>query len=237
MDHSYVSIKPIQKELIYAKIADAIMEYINDNHLKSGDKLPPERILAERFATSRNSVREALKVLEANKVIEIRAGSGTYITSKEEANSFYVKLWKLNYIELLEIKEVLEEALIRELCGKLTEEQLKQLEEYLGQIEESAKKGVFYHKADSMFHSLMWSFSSNKAMIQLLKNLFEELRSFWRTLNGEESVWLSTIPYHRQLFESLKAEQWTGAREALQEINKIDKNITKWMQETSKPFK
>lgn len=237
IERSYVPIKPIQKELVYAKIADAIIEYISINNFKNGDKLPPERILAERFATSRNSVREALKVLEANKVIEIRPGSGSFITSREETNSFFIKLWEINYIELLDVKQVLEESLILELCGKLTEVQLKQLEEPLRQIEMNAEQGVYSHKADNVFHSMLWSFSSNKTMIKLLDNLFNALRSYWRTLKDEESIWISTIPFHRQLFEGLKTGQWTKARKGLLEIYRIDKNITKWLEEASQPFK
>lgn len=81
--------KPIKRELVHAKIADAMMQYIAENHLTDGDKLPPEREMAAYFDTSRNSVREALRVLESNGIVEIRQGSGIFIRTNGKENSFY----------------------------------------------------------------------------------------------------------------------------------------------------
>ena len=67
-----IKVKPIQRDLLYTKIADAIMEYIKENDLKTGDRIPSERELAQEFNTSRNSVREALRVLENNGIIEVK---------------------------------------------------------------------------------------------------------------------------------------------------------------------
>lgn len=115
-----IKVKPIQHDLLYTKIADAIMEYIKENDLKTGDRIPSERELAQEFNTSRNSVREALRVLENDGIIEVKMGKGAYITEKKAENSFYLKVWKVNYIELLEMKSVLEMHIIRELCGNMT---------------------------------------------------------------------------------------------------------------------
>ena len=130
-----IKVKPIQRDLLYTKIADAIMEYIKENDLKTGDRIPSERELAQEFNTSRNSVREALRVLENNGIIEVKMGKGAYITEKKAENSFYLKVWKVNYIELLEMKSVLEMHIIRELCGNMTQLQIDSLNEPMTAME------------------------------------------------------------------------------------------------------
>lgn len=90
-----IKVKPIQRDLLYTKIADAIMEYIKENDLKTGDRIPSERELAQEFNTSRNSVREALRVLENNGIIEVKMGKGAYITEKRPRTLFISRCGKL----------------------------------------------------------------------------------------------------------------------------------------------
>lgn len=229
--------KPVKKELLHARIADAMIKYIEDNQLQDGDRLPPEREMAAHFGTSRNSVREALRVLEAEGLVEIHQGSGSFVKTRVGRNSFYLKTWGVNYTELLEVKDILERALAEEICGKLDAEKLARLEEKLLLLENEAQRGIYSPKADGMFHELMWSFSENKTLVQLIKKLFEELRGYWRTLSGEESMWMLTVPYHRNLFDAIKEGRQEDAADSIRKISEIDRDITVWMQKTSRPFK
>ena len=232
MDNQYVAIKPVHKDLLHAKIADAIMEYIKGNQLKSGDKLPSERVLAEKFSTSRNSVREALRVLEKDNIIEVRPGSGAYVTDHEEADSFYLKVWKVNYMELLELKEVLELHMMRSICGKLSPEQLRQLEEPLIKLEEAAEmRQVFLHEEDIDFHRRLRSYCENKTMAQMLDNMITSLHTYWQTLEGEENKWIQTLPYHRVMLDAIRDSNIKKAEKAVSIINEIDREITEELQE------
>ena len=73
--------EPIQNKNTSQLIVDQIKNMILSGKLKIGDKLPPERELAELYKVSRTSVREALKALEAIGVLEIRQGGGIYIVN------------------------------------------------------------------------------------------------------------------------------------------------------------
>ena len=70
MTQQIMSLKPVLKESLHRKIADAIIDYINTSGLKAGEKLPSERALSESLSISRNSLREALRVLENEGIIE-----------------------------------------------------------------------------------------------------------------------------------------------------------------------
>src|SRR5438132_9065097 len=74
-----MSIAPIKSTRIYQEIVRQVKAMIAEGRLKSGDQLPPERDLAEKFVVSRTSVREALRALESLGLVEIRPGEGTFV--------------------------------------------------------------------------------------------------------------------------------------------------------------
>ena len=69
-----MELKTVQTQKIYKNIVEQIVDLIHDGSLNKGDKLPPERSLADMMNVSRTSVREALKVMEIMGIIEIRPG-------------------------------------------------------------------------------------------------------------------------------------------------------------------
>ncbi len=73
---------------VHQVVAKQIAELIESGSLKKGDKLPPERALAEKFKVSRSSVREAIKSLAQENLVESRRGDGTYITKDVDDDIF-----------------------------------------------------------------------------------------------------------------------------------------------------
>ena len=71
--------KPVKKTRVYEEIVAKIKDMIDKGRFKSGDQLPVERELAEVFRVSRSSVREAIRSLESQGLLESRQGNGTYI--------------------------------------------------------------------------------------------------------------------------------------------------------------
>src|SRR5438034_8720601 len=74
-----MDLAPIKSTRIYEEIVRQVKAMIADGKLKGGDRLPPERDLAEKFVVSRSSVREALRALESLGLVEIRPGEGTFV--------------------------------------------------------------------------------------------------------------------------------------------------------------
>ena len=90
-----------------ANIAVALRHAISSGHYKFGEKLPTERELAERFRTSRGTIREALRQLEGLKMVRRRRGSGTFVTFlSEDAGSEVVNM--TSPIELIDVRAALE---------------------------------------------------------------------------------------------------------------------------------
>lgn len=93
---------------------DKIKGMLLREELKAGDGLPPEKELAERLGLSRNSLREAVKTLELIRVLDVRRGDGTYVTSLDTnllngAVAFIVELHQdRSALELFEVRRILE---------------------------------------------------------------------------------------------------------------------------------
>ena len=75
-----MQINPIGMKRLYQSIVEQFVNLIKEGQLKVGDRLPPERTLAEMFNVSRASIREAFSAMEIIGLIEVRQGEGSYIT-------------------------------------------------------------------------------------------------------------------------------------------------------------
>lgn len=229
--NDHIRVKPIQRDLLYTKIADAIMEYIKDNNLKTGDKIPSERELAQEFNTSRNSVREALRVLEKDHIIEVKMGKGAYITEEKEENSFFLRVWKVNYIELLEVKSVLEMHIVRSLCGNMTQAQIESLNEPMTHMEKGMQMGIFLQQEDYIFHSRIRKIYGNSTLEQMLDNLTKALDDYGKSLTGGENFWKETVPYHRDILNAMIENKPFAAEVAYEKICQIDKRVLELFEE------
>ena len=90
----------------------SLLAYISKKGFSVGNKLPPERELAEQLGISRNSLREALKVLEAMDVVEIRHGSGIFLrkedTQPDDGSSLWLMIHKDEILNILTVREALD---------------------------------------------------------------------------------------------------------------------------------
>ena len=102
----------VKTKKVYIKIVEQILDLIKEGRLKSGDKLPPEQVLAEKFGTSRPSVREALSALEILGITESRGGRGNFIKDTPRYPLYEQEVMELEEeespFELLEARKALE---------------------------------------------------------------------------------------------------------------------------------
>ena len=126
----------IEKDPISKQIAARLLSLLKEKHLRPGDKLPPERELAAMMQVSRPSLREALQALSIMNVLEIRQGSGTYVTSLEsgllsEQLSFVFSLDDSTFLELFEARKILETGIIGLAVSRITDDDIVELKQIL----------------------------------------------------------------------------------------------------------
>lgn len=93
--------KPVGNRL-YLQVADSLAQLIMTNNLSPGDRLPPERELAQVYEVSRQTIREALIALEVLNLVSIKPGSGVYVQSSENNVPALTLPQKPGYLEIVE---------------------------------------------------------------------------------------------------------------------------------------
>ncbi|CAM5660762.1 HTH-type transcriptional repressor NanR [Streptomyces tendae] len=73
------ALRPMTRQRLYEQVLERLRQYVTDGGLRAGDRLPPERDLAQRLGVSRASVKQAIVVLEVQGLVEARHGGGTYL--------------------------------------------------------------------------------------------------------------------------------------------------------------
>lgn len=155
-----------------------IKEFIVEGGLGPGDPLPTETELMERFAVSRNSLREALKSLQAKHIVEIRRGFGTYVGSMSlepliDGLAFRTvvghRRGEDSLLELLQMREALEAGLMSSLVGRLGETELDVLDGLVRRMhEEVAGGGAIDAATDREFHLALYGPLANRLLSELL---------------------------------------------------------------------
>src|SRR3990167_6105938 len=137
-----MDVAPIRSTRIYEEIVRQVKQMITEGRLKSGDQLPPERDLAEKFRVSRTSVREALRALESLGLLEIRPGEGTFVREVSvealiEPLALLMVSQRETIGELFEARRVLEPAIAALAAARATPEEVQEMERIL---EEQARE-------------------------------------------------------------------------------------------------
>ena len=101
-----MKLQAIKASRLYVQVAQQLSALVNDGVIKAGERLPSERDLAEKLNVSRPTIREAMIALELSGIIEIRTGSGIFVTQKKPRLTIDDR--GIGPFEILEIRKILE---------------------------------------------------------------------------------------------------------------------------------
>ena len=210
-----MELKTVQTQKIYKNIVEQIVDLIHDGSLKKGDKIPPERSLAEMLDVSRTSVREALKVMEIMGIIEIRPGEGS-VVSDFNAEPFLSMIWPVilgdrdTETDLLEFRKILEEGSIRHLALKgENEEFFKDLKDIVNEMETSIDNCRDSVRLDILFHRKIFELTGNKLLMvaqNLVEYILEKTVKYNRSAAiKEQGSGLIIYKQHKSIYEAVCA--------------------------------
>jgi DNA-binding FadR family transcriptional regulator len=161
-------------------IVDQIRLLIRSGQLTAGDRLPSERELCERFGVSRVTVREALRVLEANGLVDIRVGArgGAFVTAPSsrmvgDALADLISLSSLSALEVTEAHMVFELGLVPLVCERATEEDIAALYELCDRGSAAIASGDDPVTLSTEWHSRFARSSHNRAITLLAESLHD----------------------------------------------------------------
>ena len=226
-----LGVRQVRKTKVYHEIVDQIRGLIAAGRIKPGDRLPPERELAELFKASRNSVRDAIRVLEQMGLIESRQGDGTYVRSvsaEELAEPLALMLLqsRTQMRELWEVRRVLEPALAEFAAERITEEELDELEAILEAQRRKVETGFLALEEDTAFHYGIAEAARNTVMLRAVDTLVDLLRqSRERSLQQHDRPAYS-LAGHRRILAALRRRDPEGARaEMLRHLGDMEERV------------
>jgi DNA-binding FadR family transcriptional regulator len=192
---------PLQSEII-----KYIQEYIRDENLKAGDKLPAQSELMEMMGVSRTSLREAIKTLEAKEVLEVKNGKGIYVNHNDEN----VLMSQLNFLEekesLLEVMEarrILEKEIIKLVVKNINEKEIESLGEVVKVLMDKYHRGEKQNVEDKKFHYMIYEFSHNRVLHRLILSISRYMDKLWDFPLNMKDPFTDTIPLHEELYKAI----------------------------------
>jgi len=226
--------KEITPVRLYESAIEQIMDLVKRSELKPGDKLPPERELAEKLSISRGSLREAFRVLESKGLIKSKAGGGRYIreirkNGHNNTENIILSLEKSSILELLEAREMLEVKIAVIAAQRATPEDMELIEEALNKVkEEEELKGDKKTESDTEFHLAIARASHNFVFTNIIRlhlDLLKETREKTQQIPGRrEERWRE----HQVILQAIKEHDTKKAGEAmLKHLRNVRKVLVK----------
>ncbi|MDU4890001.1 MAG: FadR/GntR family transcriptional regulator [Clostridium sp.] len=207
-----------KKKSLVETVSDTITKYIVDNELQVGDKIPNEFELAEKLNVGRSTVREAIKALVSRNVLEVKRGSGTFISSKAGVADDPLGLELIKdraklAQDLLEVRFMIEPEIASIAATKATEEEIERLQHLCDEVEQLILHKKNHRLKDIEFHTEIARISRNQVVATLIPIIDKSIEIFIELTKS--ALEQETIETHREIFEAIKNKDPKGAHDAM----------------------
>ncbi len=211
------------RQPLHQQIADKLESMIKENGLESGSQLPSEYDLAKALKVSRVTVHQGMLVLAEKGLVQIKAGSGVYVTDMPlsvvtDTIERYVTFGGLSHDDLVAFREIIEPETAALAALHATPEELHLLNELVDEMESAFKEGRISDcaKADTAFHEALAAASHNPLIYAnlsaLQKIVLNAIYAQIKTYLPEEGILA-----HRPIYQAIVAHDADRARQAMRD--------------------
>lgn len=215
-------LEPIRKQSVSEAIVDRIRDSITRGELRPGDRLPPERDLAAQLGVSRMAVREAIKVLSAMGLVEVRQGDGTFIR-RVTAESLLDPLVAGNLVEANQLMEIVEvrQALEVEMAGlaarRATAEDLEAMAASLERMAALAGDAEAFLAGDREFHTAICDAARNSVLSRVYDHILDMIHRLQHQTYRVPGAAARALASHQAILAAIRAGNEAAARAAMRE--------------------
>lgn len=203
------------------KIIRQIRQLITSGQINSGDKLPPERKLAEKFGVSRSHVRDAIRKLEFYGIVKTLPQSGTIVaglgmTALEGLITDVLKIEETDFASLVETREILEINSAMLAAKHRTADDIILIKNALAAYEKKVNEGKIAVEEDLMFHLKIAEASKNNVLKSLMLIITPDiLKSYIKLKVCTDNSILKTIREHHDIVQYIINRDAEGAQKAM----------------------
>ena len=210
--------KKPDKKLLREQIEEELMNYILEQPVEIGQKIPNEFELAQLFGVGRSTIREAVKSLVSKGILEVRRGSGTFVISTSMPEEDPLGLSKLTdkyklALELFDVRLMLEPEIAAKAAEYATPEEIEQLVSLCDETEKLYKNGKNHIRKDMEFHACIAACSKNRVVEMLVPIIHSAVTTFANIT--QRTLMKETIETHRAIVDAIINKDSIGARCAM----------------------
>jgi GntR family transcriptional repressor for pyruvate dehydrogenase complex len=227
-----MSVAPIKKISVVEQAISRIYDLILAGNLKEKDRLPPERQLSEMLGISRNSLREAIRVLDMLGIVRVDQGSGMVIDTSKVSDSVTRHLSFALLLNREKLNELFEARLLVETeCAALAARradsgdiaEMKSAYEELANSGANREKGI---RCELKLHSLIAKAARNSVLEKILASLREILKVSRQTTVPASGVTAETIESQRRIIDAIERKDEAEARELMRKhISRVAERV------------
>ncbi|MDN4060330.1 FadR/GntR family transcriptional regulator [Massilia sp. YIM B02769] len=202
---------------LYRVVSSKIEELIRAENIRPGERLPAERELATKLGVSRTSLREALIALELGGTVEVRGGSGVYVSEQAKPQA-EVPTAGPGPFEVLAARRLIEVEVAAMAAKHASDANIDAILVAVMEMEQHHEDRSGNESADRNFHLAIARATGNSAMVGVIEYLWSQRGSLWHKLKEHfqtEELRQQTLIDHRNIFAAIASHDVAGARTAM----------------------
>ena len=204
--------EPIKKVTVVNQVFNRLVEYIKEESLEYGAKLPSESALCQQLDVAKSSLREAYRLLQAQGVIVIKPGIGAFVSHPlMNDTAVFREQWfsqhKVKYDDLLDIREALETLAVHNAAQRINNKGIEKLRKNLKEFKLLMDDPIVNYKRlaelDEQFHRILCTEAQNQILVEINHHIEEELLTFRYAMMKVENRADNTYTPHKRILEAL----------------------------------
>ncbi|MFH1293248.1 MAG: FadR/GntR family transcriptional regulator [Pseudomonadota bacterium] len=226
-------LKQVKKEKIFDDIVKQIRKLIKTGAIKTGDKLPPERDLAQSFRVSRASVREAIRALEAAELVNTRGGDGTYVVAHSVENltePFAAAMvgGRESLMDIFAVRKMIEPNIASLVAKRASNYEISQLKKIISLQKKDSNDPNLVTETDSAFHLFLAEIAKSGVFLKVhntLKELTSQTREEFLQEGDRPRI---SIEGHEEIVSAIEKRDPSFAKNAmLRHLRNIERESLK----------
>jgi GntR family transcriptional repressor for pyruvate dehydrogenase complex len=221
------ALRPFARPRLYEQVVQRLREHVADSELRVGDRLPPERELAERLGVSRASVKQAIVVLEVQGLVEVRHGGGTYLLREsldaEPVSELVARKRRLP--DVLEAREALETKLAELAAQRRTDSDLAEIDAALADMRREIAEGGLGSEGDRRFHAAITAAAHSSLLGDFMRTIAAEIAESRQESLRQPDRPGKSLAQHERIADAIRAGNpraaVTAMRRHLQTVSRV----------------